>query len=250
MGIVACGTNTSRFRRGTKVLVFGAAGVGKSALICQFTETPIPEKKESCTLYREYVPLNEDEEPDMLEILEMPGKKSVFPLSKKKKKRIKEFMDCASGYILVYSLDTPDHKVAKQLENYHALLNLPNNRFTVVVGTKSDLWHGDPDSTPGAKYAGTHGFEHIITSANANSNVKDPFMSIFFRSRNLWKPGMDKPWLLPKEKSKSAKCKTKSPPSSSSSDESANKTSYDSSDSSNHSDSTGDKSNSHSSKDF
>lgn len=162
-----------------KVAVLGPEGTGKSALVVQFVQGIFVQKYDP-TIDDSYRKLESITETKHL-IFE------VFDSVATHGDLYRSFVARAKCFLLCYSLEYWDNPntfevLAENLREVDNVCTDPD-RVVVVVGTKSDLFSNDPDTTVGAQFARREGFHHVITASKTGSNINAPFVTaakVFF----------------------------------------------------------------------
>jgi GTPase SAR1 family protein len=160
----------------TKIGVLGPLGVGKSALVQfivqkVFTDVYHPTTYEDT--YRFHLPID-DKVSCMMQLTDTSISSYGTPFWALN-------YSINEAFLLCYSLMDPSEEVALLLENIYEEMRAKNYRepCVVVVGTKLDLFSGDPESTPVAKFARRRGLHHVLCSAKNDVNVSLPFELVF-----------------------------------------------------------------------
>lgn len=153
-----------------KVVVLGSGGVGKSALTVQFVQHKFLEKYDPTIedFYRK--PIDVDESPTMLEILDTEGTEQFTSMREL-------YVKTGNGFLLVYSITNrrtleeifPMRETITQMRG----LGVP----IVLVGNKSDLYRErEVPREDGARIAANWKCPFFETSAKLRDNVDEIFI--------------------------------------------------------------------------
>mmetsp|Transcript_10818 Transcript_10818/g.11892 ORF Transcript_10818/g.11892 Transcript_10818/m.11892 type:complete len:192 (-) Transcript_10818:111-686(-) len=156
-----------------KIVVFGAGGVGKSALTIQllynhFVWNYNPTIEDG---YRKVVTI--DDKMAVLDILDTAGQEEYSALRD-------TYMHSADGFILVYSIT--DSVSLIELEQYIKQIKRAREQDVppfVIAGNKCDLDYDRAVSTEqGQEFADLHNAPFFETSAKTKTNVEESFYEI------------------------------------------------------------------------
>ena len=155
-----------------KIVVVGASGVGKTALVQRLTED-IFTGKTATTIGVEFktYPCNVFDDPIKLNIWDTAGQEKFRSVSK-------AYFRNAVGAILVYSVDSRNSfdELSRWLNDLQSL-SLPNAAI-LLVGNKNDLENREVSAAEGQLFATRNGLEFMEASAQSAFHVKEAFIKL------------------------------------------------------------------------
>lgn len=158
-----------------KIIIYGSAGVGKSALVIQFTQNHFlslydPTIEDS---YRKQLVI--EGKTFILEIIDTAGQSEYHHIE-----NMEQYMTYGQGFIIVYSITCRESFENAKLY-YQRILQIRQVNYvpTCFVGNKEDLDDERQVSTEEAeRWAKLAGISFFETSALSNYNVKEIFRDI------------------------------------------------------------------------
>ncbi|XP_062142891.1 ras-related protein Rab-5A-like isoform X1 [Drosophila sulfurigaster albostrigata] len=153
-----------------RVVILGAAEVGKSSLIANYTQGKDLSYKET-TLISSYYPIH-PEKTIRLDCWELAGNERWHQLAP-------YYYKDAQAALVVYDVQDPQSlwtakEWIKKMQN-----EVSRDIIIAIVGNKSDLWDASCiDSIEVQNYAFEHGFIFIETSVKTGQNINELFATI------------------------------------------------------------------------
>jgi len=163
--------------RECKIIVFGAGGVGKSALTVQFSQGIFVERYDPTVedSYRKQVEI--DGRQIMLEIVDTAGTEQFTAMRDL-------YMKNGEGFVLMYSI-TSKSSFNDLNERREQILHVKGSEYVpiVLVGNKCDLDdQRQVSKDQGEQLAQRWGCRFYETSAKEKINVEEPFLGIFMQN--------------------------------------------------------------------
>jgi small GTP-binding protein len=159
------------------VAVIGEGCVGKSALVARYLSNSFMEYYDPSIedIYSKYDQVLDGHVLRRLCIIDTAGQVEYRPL-------LDQTLRESEVFIFAYRLMEPEDRTEGDppmvlfSSLYEKLNELKERQLIIFVGTKADLFSGDPESTEVAAFARRNGFPHIVTSALNSLNVEEPFL--------------------------------------------------------------------------
>ncbi|KAH0791830.1 Ras family protein [Histomonas meleagridis] len=177
-----------------KIVVVGASGVGKSALVQRLVDGTFREEGQSTVgvEFKSFTCQTQDNQPVKLQIWDTAGQERFRSVSK-------AYFRNAVGAVLVF--DITSESSFDDLENWlQDLQQLCNpNAYIILVGNKVDLEDKREVGTQQAKDFGEkHHLEYLETSALSGQNVMESFTRLAYEIANRVSTGQIQSSSVPK----------------------------------------------------